>query len=1195
MQLKVRKKFMFVLCGVLLAAIAVFFAACKNSEQEQEKLLTDVKAETAVEVNTLFKPEVTLASGAAYTLSIVSVPAGAETPTVEDNAFTPDRLGEYGYKIVASKSGRENEEYSGKVTAVDTTGPVVSGEVKSFNIPKGETLTFAEMLEGLTYSDNYDTQISAPVLARLTRGGSAVEVPADSTEYTFAAAGNYEAVFTVSDSSANTTEISVSVTVGGLDIADSSDRLAYVGDTLVLPEFSIIPENSGTIKIFFDDEEISADALPVFDTDDVGEHTLAIYYYLNENDGSEPDDSVAIKITVENIEITASMDADGKEAGYKGNVPQAFVNDEKAVISVTLQRPEDDAAKSVQIGDEVEYGQAGWYTYVYTAVKGETEVSKTYKFYVKEVGEVISFEDVAGGNTWDNETTAELSGEQVKFGLSSLKLVLAANTGYAEVIYNGANDTGTTPTHRPQIGKTEFNTASVWIYSDVATTVRFGLGASESWKIDPNSSNSYEIEVGWNKVEIFLSDTADWTEVGMLRVTNLGAEQATVYVDAVCFYTDLYLTEKNVSKDVVTGTTIDLNEYFSVSGASDAARIEITADKGAVDLREYTAPSETGKATITITASEEGKTTRTLTIELNIISVSFSVPDNYDTYYDKGATIGEKTYQQVGAINPEVEVLVTPATGDPFDISTADSFKVDVTGWTTVTYTLTCDNETQPIVITKTFYVREVGEAFSFEDYTGSGKTYDNMTGGTSGIPEAVIDTAPETVKSGLNSMKLELGAGQQAMLNYATAEHASTPMDYNTIRVALHSTAATTVRLGFAQNGDPWWFVDPNSSTTYEVVEGWNEIVVNVPASTVKAGTLVAIALTNVGTAASVFHMDSIRFLTEMVVTPDAESVQVSLNSPYELTDYITVSESEAYTVSVKVNRTPLEDTTAYTFTSEGDYTVEYVVTDTASGLIKTVTITFNAVDAIITVEDYENVSLGAEIEIKASEVSGAQKNVSVSVVAPDGSETTVQEGGTYKIGDTDGGWYTVKYTLTYGDSQTKTLEKTFYAGYADEIASFENFDLDGQKYDTNTAGTATSTVEVSNEQAYFGEYSMKFTNTNQYDRAQINYSGGEGGGAPRIESNDFNKIKLWVYSETAVSVTIAIQGGGANWGWITSTEAVTQLDAGWNEITLDRSDAKVFEYIGAIFVDKKTEGTNGTPESIYIDCIRFVNETQA
>ena len=39
---------MFVLCGVLLAAIAVFFAACKNSEQEQEKLLTDVKAETAV-------------------------------------------------------------------------------------------------------------------------------------------------------------------------------------------------------------------------------------------------------------------------------------------------------------------------------------------------------------------------------------------------------------------------------------------------------------------------------------------------------------------------------------------------------------------------------------------------------------------------------------------------------------------------------------------------------------------------------------------------------------------------------------------------------------------------------------------------------------------------------------------------------------------------------------------------------------------------------------------------------------------------------------------------------------------------------------------------------------------------------------------------------------------------------------------
>ena len=78
-------------------------------------------------------------------------------------------------------------------------------------------------------------------------------------------------------------------------------------------------------------------------------------------------------------------------------------------------------------------------------------------------------------------------------------------------------------------------------------------------------------------------------------------------------------------------------------------------------------------------------------------------------------------------------------------------------------------------------------------------------------------------------------------------------------------------------------------------------------------------------------------------------------------------------------------------------------------------------------------------------------------------------------------------------------------------------------------------------------------------------------------------------------MSVTIGIQGGGdsdAEWGWLTSTDSVITLQAGWQELTLDRNAMSGSKYISSIFVDKRTEGTDGVAESIYIDCIRFVNE---
>ena len=428
-------------------------------------------------------------------------------------------------------------------------------------------------------------------------------------------------------------------------------------------------------------------------------------------------------------------------------------------------------------------------------------------------------------------------------------------------------------------------------------------------------------------------------------------------------------------------------------------------------------------------------------------------------------------------------------------------------------------------------------------------------------------------------------------MLNYETSEFAPKPMEYNTIRVFVHSDIATTVRLGIGQNGDPWWFIDPNSSATYDLSVGWNELAIAIP--TVRgSGDVACFAISNLGSENATFHVDALCFVTEMTIDRVEGVNSVTLNTPVDLTNFVTVSESDDYELTVSVNGETVIGQT-YTFTEKGEYTIAYTALDKASGLQKELTFVLTAVAASITVPEYDNAVLNTQITVKNSEVTGAEKNVSVKLKKPDGTESDVNEGDLFVA--SVGGWYQTVYTLTYGVESQKSVTKTFYVGYENELASFEDIPRNGQGISDNI-GTATSSVSVSEEQAYFGSRSLKFTNVNKDERAQITYDGNPTiGTAPIISDHAYNKIKMWVYSETAVSVTIAIQGGGnsdAEWGWLTSPSDVTVLQSGWQEITLDRGSTAESRYISSIFVDKKTEGTNGTAESIYIDCIRFVSE---
>lgn len=1159
----------------VFALSALLLAGC-NDNTTEEKLLIGVEAAGAVEVNTEFKPEVTVAEGAEYKLIVTGAPSGAEIPAVANQAFVPDALGEYSYKITVEKEGSEAEEHSGKVTAVDTTAPVIAGDEKTFEIARGDKLVFSTMIDNLSVTDNYDSSVGSLVFDRIMKGDETIDTADGSTEYTFTSAGVYSVYFTVSDSSANEAEAEIVVTVSGLDVSDTSPIELFIGDTLLIPEYTVIPEGSGTVTLLLDGTEISASNLPSFN--EVGDHTLTIEYYLNGNESETADETVEIDVTVSDITVSAVVDAEGKEAGFVSQIPQPAVNDPKAEVSVTLQKPGGNAEPVTPL-DEVTYGAAGYYTYVFKATKGSIERTFTHEFYVKTAGEVLTFENVAGGSTWDGSTGVEpvLTEEQAKYGKKSLKMELAQEA-YGEATWNNG----------PVIGKA-YNSVSLWIYSSAATELRLGLAQNEEsnwWLLNPDDSESFAVAEGWNEIKLFIKNNEGKGQIATLRLTNIGASAATVYVDAVGFFTDNYIVEKNATKEIVKNSKIDLNAYFEIFGMSEAVQVSIVAEKGTVSLREYTAPAEPGTDTVTITVTETGKTTRELVLRFTIISVSFSVPDDYDAYYDVGSTLELKQTVIKGAVNPVIKAELSTSEGKTTIVG--DSFIVNTMGWTEVIYTMTCDNESEPIVVSKEFYVRAVGESFSFEDYATSGKDYDNILGSSADIAAPVVDT--EFAKYGRNSMKFVLGAGQQAMLNYATSEQSPKPSEYNTIRVFIHSDKDSAVRLGIAQNNtDKWWFIDPNSSNEYQVKTGWTEIAISV-AESMGLGDVAALALTNCGSEEGVFHIDALRFLTEMIVVPSGASTQVPVGAEIDLANLITVSESADYTVAVKVNDDVLVGT-KYTFDEESEYTVTYTVTDTASGLVKELSLTVNAVTATIAVEDYANALLNDEITVKGSVVAGADKNVSVKLYLPDGSDREVQEDG--KFIAEDGGWYRLVYTLTYGESLTKSVEKSFYVGYAGELASFEDIPRNGQSFSIVAGNVATST-----EQAHFGNASLKFTNENKDARSQITYDGNPtSGNAPIITDNSFNKVKLWVYSETAVRVTIGIQGGGSgdNWGWITSPNDVIELQAGWQELTIDRgsdTSAMTFDYIASILVDKKTEGTDGTAESIYLDCIRFVNE---
>ena len=564
-----------------------------------ESLLTNVDAESRAEVNEVFKPVVTVQGGGTYVLEITACPNGSTKPTVSDNGFTPIALGEYSYKITVSKDGYESEEYTYSVTVTDTTRPVIAGTPAS--VPTkfvGESITFADLIAGLTITDNYDTGLSLS-FKELRKGDHTETVESGATGFTFTQSGNYTAIFSVKDSSNNETTVEIPVKVeGGIDFGAVDTVEIFVGDNLVVPEYTI-PDTEGlTVSFYLDNSEITVGSdrnAGVQNT--VGNYTLKAE--LKKADGTKIAEQT-LTVKVKDITVTQNTQFVGKDVTYS-EVLSGTTDDPKATVEIKVTKPNGETVTADE--SAFAFDAAGWYTVTFTAKKGGyTAQPVTVTGYVKLVNESYSFEDLTqdstinSGGTDGGAVTLNTQADYVKFGKNSVKFEFNVQA-YARTRLNADAVTN---------GKC--NELAAWIYASHDCEVKLTVTDSNYAN---SAGNMLALKAGWNEVGVYLGKTycennadkmiAFWFEYQ-------GGDGLTLYVDAVRYSYSWQIVEKaDAVKEVDPNGTLDLSTLYTLVDGEDVT-VTAAADVGTVNGLQYTAPAEGRKyATVTFTATKGGE------------------------------------------------------------------------------------------------------------------------------------------------------------------------------------------------------------------------------------------------------------------------------------------------------------------------------------------------------------------------------------------------------------------------------------------------------------------------------------------------------------------------------------------------------------------------------------------------------------
>lgn len=560
-----------------------------------ESLLTNVDAESRAEVNEVFKPVVTVQGGGTYVLEITACPNGSTKPTVSDNGFTPIALGEYSYKITVSKDGYESEEYTYSVTVTDTTRPVIAGTPAS--VPTkfvGESITFADLIAGLTITDNYDTGLSLS-FKELRKGDHTETVESGATGFTFTQSGNYTAIFSVKDSSNNETTVEIPVKVeGGIDFGAVDTVEIFVGDNLVVPEYTI-PDTEGlTVSFYLDNSEITVGSdrnAGVQNT--VGNYTLKAE--LKKADGTKIAEQT-LTVKVKDITVTQNTQFVGKDVTYS-EVLSGTADDPKATVEIKVTKPDGETVTADE--SAFAFDAAGWYTVTFTAKKGSyTSDPVEVEGYVRDAGEAISFEGVTGSDYLNtNSDTHGINTDlaYVKFGKQSLKATIAAN---GESWVSSLKAT-------LKVGKA--NQVTMWIYANKACTIGVGVQNGGTWTTSAKMEKT--LAQGWNQITVAFETAIQETEsFAAFLIANKSEEEVTLYLDDISFAYEWQILENaDAVKEVDPNGTLNLATLYTLVDGENVT-VTAAADVGTVNGLQYTAPAEGGKyATVTFTATKGGE------------------------------------------------------------------------------------------------------------------------------------------------------------------------------------------------------------------------------------------------------------------------------------------------------------------------------------------------------------------------------------------------------------------------------------------------------------------------------------------------------------------------------------------------------------------------------------------------------------
>ena len=620
-----------------------------------EALLLEVDTDSKAEVNELFKPTVTVQGGGNYEIEIITAPTGSQKPTVTDNGFMPNAIGEYVYKITVTKEGYEAEEYTYSVTVVDTTAPIITGT--PVTVPTkfvGESITFAELIAGLTVTDNYDTEGLTLAFKELKKGENAITVESGATGFTFAQSGNYTVIFAVKDSSNNETTVEIPVKVeGGIDFGEVEKITIFVGDELIIPEYTI-PDTEGlSVKFFIDNAEITVGAdRKVGVQSEVTTKTLrAELYKADQTKIAEQTLSVEIK----DITVTQNAGFVGKDITYS-EVLSAETDDPKATVEIKVTKP--DGTQVTADTNAFEFSAAGWYTVTFTAKKGSyTGEPVIATGYVRDRNEAISYEGMTAEDFNSNTGDINSNLTYVKYGKQSLKKTIAAN---AESWTSSLKAT-------LKVGKA--NQVTMWVYADKACTIGVGVQNGGTWTTSVKQEKT--LVQGWNRITVAFETAIQETEsFAAFLIVNKSDEEITLYLDDISFGYEWQILEKaDAVKEVDPNGTLDLSTLYTLV-EDDGVLVTASADKGAVSNLQYTAPAEGGQyVTVTLTATKDG-TEKTLVVKVFIKGGEVTVAT-----WDMGVTEGFTLAQWAAVAGTDAMTVV-----DKADATNGKAVQVTVAG-----------------------------------------------------------------------------------------------------------------------------------------------------------------------------------------------------------------------------------------------------------------------------------------------------------------------------------------------------------------------------------------------------------------------------------------------------------------------------------------------------------------------------------